>query len=286
MVEARAGGWAILARMEVRAGDVTLWARVEGKGPSTLLILHGGPGISSEPLFAFEALASDSLRVVWFDQRATGRSGLPDRSHDPKSYDAEHFAGDVAAVLQAVGASRAHLFGHSWGGLVAQEVAALRPQLVQSLTLCCSIPPTRAAFDAGLQAMNAWHRTLQERGVIPDPIPDAFGPERLRAIWPRFFAAPHDVMPFSDTLTINPRMDLLTFATRKSWDHREALRRLDAPSFVSMGALDRFGRGWFDEAVSALPGARTQWLEQAGHFPWHEQPAAVFGALREFLASC
>src|SRR5688500_2757167 len=52
----------------VPAGDVRLWVRSVGTGP-TLVVINGGPGASHHAIARLESLASPSLRVAFYDQR-------------------------------------------------------------------------------------------------------------------------------------------------------------------------------------------------------------------------
>jgi pimeloyl-ACP methyl ester carboxylesterase len=77
------------------------------------------------------ALRAD-LRIIAPDLRGVGRTSLPPIG---TSYTD---AGDVAALLDAAGISRATIVGSSMGGRVAMELAATRPDLVSSLVLLCT----------------------------------------------------------------------------------------------------------------------------------------------------
>ena len=75
------------------------------------------------------------FRLVLVDNRGCGRSDRP-----AGSFSVADMAGDVVAVLDAAGIRRAHVLGASLGGMVAQEVAITRPELVEGLVLACTTP--------------------------------------------------------------------------------------------------------------------------------------------------
>ena len=50
------------------------------------------------------------------------------------------FAGDAAALLDHVGWEKANVFGISFGGMVAQELAVTWPERIDRLVLCCTSP--------------------------------------------------------------------------------------------------------------------------------------------------
>lgn len=119
--------------------------------PPLLLIMGLGAQLIDWPQEFCDLLAGQGLRVVRFDNRDAGLStqlddlGVPDfaglmagdRSSVP--YLLADLAADTAALLDALGISRAHVVGASMGGMVAQQLAVDRPGRVASL---CSIMST------------------------------------------------------------------------------------------------------------------------------------------------
>lgn len=85
-----------------------------------------------------EALAEGGYQVIRFDHRDTGTSttGAPGEVN----YDLADLSEDLAAILDAYGATAAHVVGMSLGGLAAQMLAVQRPERVESLTLIAAEP--------------------------------------------------------------------------------------------------------------------------------------------------
>lgn len=80
-----------------------------------LVGLHGGPGFPSYYLEPLRALAA-SRPVILYDQLGCGRS---DRPVEKDLWTIERFADELEAVLAALGYPRYHLYGHSWGTMLA-----------------------------------------------------------------------------------------------------------------------------------------------------------------------
>jgi membrane protease YdiL (CAAX protease family) len=72
-------------------------------------------------------------------KNGVGRSSSPQA--EPENYALARYAQDLDAVREAVGAESVHLFGHSWGGIIAQRYATLHPERVRSIVLIGSGPP-------------------------------------------------------------------------------------------------------------------------------------------------
>jgi len=75
---------------------------------------------------------ADAYRVVCIDSLGHGQS---DKPTDPKAYGRSARAADVIAVLDAIGASRAHLIGYSMGGWIASGVAVESPERLASIVI-------------------------------------------------------------------------------------------------------------------------------------------------------
>ena len=106
---------------KTQVGEVNLNYDVAGKGEPLLMIM--GLGASSavwDPELVAEL--ARTFRVITFDNRGTGQSDKPDAP-----YSIEMFADDAAGLLGKLEVPRAHIFGVSMGGMIAQEFALRHP---------------------------------------------------------------------------------------------------------------------------------------------------------------
>ena len=101
-----------------------------GEGPLVVMI-HGFPDFWYGWRDQMEAL-KDGYRVVAIDQRGYNLSDAP---AGVENYDMQLLVGDVAAVIRHLGAEKAIIVGHDWGGVVAWNLAFHVPQMVDKLVI-------------------------------------------------------------------------------------------------------------------------------------------------------
>ncbi len=117
--------------MQVLNSDARIDVEVAGDGDAVVL-LHGFP-LTRQIWDAQVRALSQQHRVVAMDLRGMGASSVPDGP-----YLMESLAGDVAAVLDALGIERATLVGHSLGGYVALAFARMYVERLDRLVLVAS----------------------------------------------------------------------------------------------------------------------------------------------------
>jgi pimeloyl-ACP methyl ester carboxylesterase len=112
-------------RKTVRADDgLNIVCEVSGKGDTALVFLHGWCGDREYWKHQRAVFAAD-YRIVAVDQAGHGESGK-----DRKVWSVSALAGDVEAVVKALGLKRVILVGHSMGGPVALSAAKRMPGTV------------------------------------------------------------------------------------------------------------------------------------------------------------
>ena len=137
-----AGPW---THRDVSANGIRLHVAELGEGPLVLL-LHGFPEFWWSWRHQLTSLAEAGYRAVAVDLRGYGDSDKP-----PRGYDGFTLAGDVAGLVKALGAQRAHLVGHAWGGAAgvdgrrhasAPGLVDLRAVRTASAGVAPLVPPT------------------------------------------------------------------------------------------------------------------------------------------------
>lgn len=273
----------------VPAGDVRLHVRAVGGrvGGPTLIVLHGGPGLSHEYTEPFEHLASRELRVVTFDQRGMGQSTRP----PPGALSLNHYLGDIEAVRTFFKVAQVTLVGHAWGGLLAQAYAAAHPERVRALVLVDSMPNSEARLEEALQRVQQREQMLVQEGLISARLPEPEGDDCRKAVFARLPAEFADARhPLTRDLGGATRCSESvlegTMQALGSFDLGPRIEALTLPVLVIAGAEDPAGPAATEELVALLPQARVQkvLLPACGHYPFLECPDAFFPYVESFLA--
>jgi pimeloyl-ACP methyl ester carboxylesterase len=157
-----------MARRRIDVGEITLSVLEEGTGDDLVVLLHGFPELAHSWRHQLPALAAAGYRAVAPDLRGYGDSDAPTEVAD---YAFAKLVGDIAGLIRALGAERAHVVGHDWGGSIAWALAARAPHLVRSLTILNSPHPVASAETRQLpeQQQKSWYMLLfQFQGVAEE----------------------------------------------------------------------------------------------------------------------
>lgn len=245
----------------------------QGQGTPVLMIM--GLGAASALWWRTRPALAARYRTIAYDNRGVGQSDVP-----PGPYPIPVMAADGAAVLDAAGVERAHIFGLSMGGMIAQEFALQYPKRVLSLILGCTSPggpnvvrAEPAANDA-LRARATMTMEEAEQAFIPF-LYDASTP---RAVVDEDLAKRRACYPTVEGYTAQLQ-GIFT------WQAYDRLPQITAPTLVIHGANDRLvppGNGQL--IASRIPGARLVIIPAANHLFTTDQPAAAHAAILQFLA--
>ncbi len=110
-----------------------IWYKIvnPGKNALPLLTLHGGPGFPHDYLEPLEGLA-DERPIIFYDQLGCGKSQQPDNIH---LWQSKRFVEELDQVREALHLEEVHLFGHSWGSMLAIDYTLTKPGGIVSLIL-------------------------------------------------------------------------------------------------------------------------------------------------------
>jgi pimeloyl-ACP methyl ester carboxylesterase len=124
-------------KVSIRGGDLAVRVYEPAVHKADAILIHGYTGSKEDFALIGPQLAEMGYRVVTSDNRGQFES---DHSADAENYKILSLAQDHLALAQHFGLQKPHLFGHSFGGLVAQRAAVEYPDEWSSLTIFCSGP--------------------------------------------------------------------------------------------------------------------------------------------------
>jgi pimeloyl-ACP methyl ester carboxylesterase len=255
--------------ISVWQGRVAIRVLSGGDGPP-LVFLHGPWGVTWDPFL--DELARRF--TVYVPEHPGTTPEAPD--------DVYHLDGlwDLVLcydeLLSALGLQQAALVGHSFGGMVACELAAAYPRLARRLALIDPIGFWRDAdpitnwmtLDPPRLRDAIFHHPGSEAarrmfGVTDDP--EAATAARIRLVW-AMGATGKFIWPIPDK------------------GLKKRVHRVTAPTLIVWGKDDRLVPSVYaDEFSRRIPGARVQIVEAAGHAPHLEHPEKVARMVADFV---
>ena len=109
-------------------GDVEIYYEEHGSGEPLIMVLGLGQDIAT---WGFQiAELSKQVRLIVFDNRDCGKS-----SRCSENYTTKSMAQDILGLMDHLRIEKTHLLGTSMGGMIAQHVALMAPERLQSLIL-------------------------------------------------------------------------------------------------------------------------------------------------------
>jgi pimeloyl-ACP methyl ester carboxylesterase len=244
-----------------------------GQGPP-LVLIHG---IFVSRLTWYPQISdfARTHRVITCDLRGHGESSV-----SKGAYSVALFAGDIISLLDALGLERAVCCGHSFGGMVAQELALSYPERVSGLILgessygVCSTP-----WEAGLTAMaNMFFNQL-------------LSPENQVKLFARYFGTlSGDVGAYIETQGKQQIQNVTNFQNilqaSLSFNSRWRLQQIACPTLILLGQY--FHVPWIHlhsyEMLWRIKQASLKYIPRAGHVLNWDNPAAFNQTVNHFLA--
>jgi pimeloyl-ACP methyl ester carboxylesterase len=249
---------------KVKANNITINYDQQGTGEPLILI----PYLAADhACYAFQvAEYAKHFTCFSIDLRGTGESDKPEGV-----YSTELFADDIAAFMQAVGISKAHISGLSLGAATGMWLAVKYPEKVTSL----SLHSTWTKSDPFLKAVvEGWQVIAKALDSVPEMIilgifPWCFTPE-LYATKPEY------IQSLADFVRNRPAQPLANFLQESNavieHDVAAQLNRIKAPTQITFGRQDMVTSTRFaDEMTTGIRGSELLIFEGCAHAPIYEK---------------
>jgi len=272
-----------------------VWYRTVGAGDRTPLVcLHGGPGSPSDYLEPLEALASDR-RVIFYDQLGCGNS---DPVSDRSLLTVDRFVQELDAVRDGLELERMHLFGSSWGGMLAFQYAIDRPQRPPASLITAGSPASGRRWNEITQSwLNelpadelAEIERLEAAGMVLSPeFEEAMQPFYRRHVcrldpWPEPLRRTFDRLARDVYLYMAGPCEFRLTGTLGDWDVMDRLGEIRVPTLLTGGEYDECRPVHVQEIHDRIPGSRMEIIPDASHVCFVERPDVWMPIARAFLA--
>jgi len=254
-----------------RVNGVVIHHELRGREDRPAVVFANSLGTDFRIWDLLTPLLEDDFRIVLYDKRGHGLSDTT-----PAPYAMNDHVQDLAALLDHLGIRRTAVVGLSVGGMIAQGIAAMRPDLVSALVLCDTAHRIGTA-----DFWNTRIEAVTNKGIAS--IRDA--------IMERWFTPAYrqpgnaDYAGYVNMLVRQPVEGYVgTCAALREADLTLSTRALKLPTLAIVG--DQDGSTPPDlvrSTADLIAGSRFEIVKGAGHIPCVEQPEATARLIGDFL---
>lgn len=268
-----------------------LFVKDTGKG-SPIIIIHGGPGLSQSYLQPHLNDLAKQFRLIYYDQRASGRSS---GRLDSTQVNMRLFVEDIEAIRKSLQLGNICILAHSWGSLLAIQYATQYPEHTNGLILSNPISLKSGEFDAET-SQELKKRTTSKDSVARAAIlqSDAFKKGDLAAYtqllqlsFKPSFAEKKNIKKLN--LQLPPdylaKRKILFYMSKDltNYYYYGMLPLITCPVLVIHGAADAIPLAVSEKIRNGLLHARLEIIKKAGHFPFIEKRKEYAGIVDVFL---
>jgi len=279
-------------RLAVPGGNI--WYKVSGTGNGIpVVLLHGGPGMSSYYLKPLEDLRDDR-QVIRYDQLGGGKS---DKITDTTMFTIEHFVRELDSLRAYLEVDKWHVFGHSWGTILAMEYYRAHPERVVSLTFgspCLDISAygrhTRELLSTLPKAMQLAVKKAEATGKYDD-----VGYQKAIEQFYALYLYRHPVKEDLDSTfaTLNEGIygymqgpsEFTITGTLKNYNSTPFLSQIKVPTLFTVGEFDEVGPELVKGFATKTPNAQFIQFAGSAHLTCWDARDENVKAVREFLRS-
>ena len=247
-----------------RPDGVSLYHELHGSAEAPPMILLEGMGGDIPGCRRNIPMLARELRIIAYDFRGNGNSDEPSGPSTMAT-----FVDDTLALLDSLDIDRAHVYGQSFGGMVAQEMALTTPERVRTLILGCTHAGPR-------------HAVREKSSKVPKGEP-------WRSMYAPGFPDRHPEHVAED-LRIGGAQPKHPQGGRRQWEAMQGFDSFDRLPSLRVATLVLHGTE--DQAIPVenarllaerIPNAELVLLEGAGHLYHSERAAEADAAVLDFV---
>jgi proline iminopeptidase len=275
----------------IHLSNASLYYEIKGEG-LPILLLSGGPGVSSKQLAVLRDSLSQKYKCILFDQRGTGQSHTSPL--DSTTINLKQSVQDIDTLLKKLKIDRITIVGHSWGAMLSVNFAIAHPAQINKLVLISS--GVLAFSDFIIQQDNIYARSSKAEKEYMARLEDSMKTSKSRSLaiarakqFLRLII--YDAMKTDSIFEeirksdSNPNMTILMYQDLQkiNYDVKGKIVMLNFPTLVICGRQDPIGLFPSIQLKELNNKFNLVWVEKSGHFPWLEQPQAFYSELFKFL---
>ena len=280
----------------IPVGEYKVWYRSVGGGAqeqTPILALHGGPGVPSDYIEDITKLATDTRRVILYDQLGCGRSDRPD---NPAMWTIQRFVDELVTVRKELGLDKIHLWGQSWGGILAIEYALTQPQGMESLTLASTSSSMPVWIAEANRLRDELPKDVQNtllRHEAAGTTDDEEYQTAMMAFYERhvirIVPMPPQVKRAFDTMgqqvynTMNGPSEFHVVGVIKDWDRTSRLHEIKVPTLITSGFYDESTPLINETMHKEIAGSEWVLFEHSSHMAHVEEMDRYMQVMRDFL---
>ncbi len=254
-----------------------------------ILILNGGPGMSSEGFIPLAKAFSKNYRTIIYDQRGTGLSKL--NKIDATTVTMDLMLKDIETLRKHLKIEAWVVMGHSFGGMLAYYYASKYPEKVKAmiqsssggmdLSLLNSLNLTNRLSSTERDSLNFYNAKIDQGDNSYETL---LG--RGRFLAPAYLYNKKYIPIIAERLTQGNRIiNNLVWADLRNMQYnvKKEMKMFKKPVLIIHGAHDIVERKIAETANSILPNSKLVLLQNASHYGWLEQPHQYFEEIEDFL---
>jgi proline iminopeptidase len=271
-----------------------IWYKVSGNGRGVpLVVLHGGPGMSSIYLKVFDELGNDR-QIVRYDQLGSGNS---DKITDKTLFTIDRFVKELELLRVHLGVEKWHVLGHSWGTVVALEYYRAYPERVSSLIFGSQCLDVKGWVQSTKKLLTTLPVQLQDAvkkaestNNYDDPMyKEAMDQFYSLYIWRHPVKADLDIMLATCNTDMYAYMwgpsEFTVTGTLKDYNPFSFLSQIKVPTMFTVGEFDEIDPAMVKKLADKVPGAKYVMFTGSGHITTWDARDENLKVVREFLQS-
>lgn len=261
----------------------------------TIVCLHGGPGASHDYLLPLADMSKSGYKVVFYDQLGCGRSEVP---KNYALFSVERGVEELEAFRREMKLGMIHLFGSSYGGMLALAYSLKYQRFLKSLTTAGGLASVPFCVAEMNKLKSKLPKTVKETLEKYEAKGDYHNPEYEKAVtvfyrrhllrlekWPKEqeYTIRHMSKPVY--YTMNGPNEFTIIGNTKYFDITDKIHSIRVPTLVTGGRFDEVTPKVARSIHSQIKGSKLVIFEKSSHLPMWEEREKYMDTLDKFLGS-